>query len=727
MTATQHTISVGLLLLLSMIPRWSLCQTRIQGQVSNRQGEPLMGANLYVEGSYDGATADSTGAFDFITYTEDTSWLKVSFIGYNTHRHPVVSGNDLVDLQIILKSTERTIDGIVITAGAFEASDEKKGVLLRPLDIVTTAGATADIASALNTLPGTQTVGEEGQLFVRGGAAYETQTFIDGLRVQSPYSSSVPNVAARGRFSPFLFKGTLFSTGAYSAEYGQALSSALILNTEDLAAESITGISLMSVGGELSHTKKWDNQSLAISGNYSHLGPYFSLIPQNMNWNKAPSSIGSMAIFRRKTSDTGILKAMTSFSKADLDIRFPSLDEPGRMDTYFNRNTNLFFNTSCKELIANKWLLRVGFAYTRNLEDIQPGEIHLRQIQHSGQGKIALSRPVGDRINLRMGTTGILSRYEESFSNSPDGDFPFVLNLTERFLAGYAEADISLTSKWAVRAGGRWEYSALLNHQNLAPRLSMAYQSSDYSQFSLAYGQFFQTPPFELMRYTQELDFEKAEHLILNYQFIKNKRIFRVEAYHKLYDALVKFNPLLETDPQFYQNSGSGYANGLDIFWRDQQSFKNTDYWVSYSFLDTERDYRHFPYSSTPYYASRHNFSLVTKHFIPKIETQIGFTYSYASPRPYNNPNETLFNNGRTPHYHNLSFNASHLLSLKGHFTVLYISATNLLGSDQIFGYRFGSIADGNGTFRSSAIRPPAKRFLFVGLFISLNYRDGRR
>ena len=103
---------------------------------------------------------------------------------------------------------------VVITAGAFEASDEKKAVILNSIDIVTTAGATADIAGALNTLPGTQAVGEEGRLFVRGGAAYETRTFIDGLFVQNPYNASVPNLPARGRFSPFLFKGTSFSTGA---------------------------------------------------------------------------------------------------------------------------------------------------------------------------------------------------------------------------------------------------------------------------------------------------------------------------------------------------------------------------------------------------------------------------------------------------------------------------------------------------------------------------------
>ena len=87
------------------------------------------------------------------------------------------------------------------------ADEDQKSPILRPIDIVTTAGATADIAGALNTLPGTQTVGEEGKLYVRGGDGYETKTFIDGMRVVSPYYTTVPQTATRNRFSAFMFKG----------------------------------------------------------------------------------------------------------------------------------------------------------------------------------------------------------------------------------------------------------------------------------------------------------------------------------------------------------------------------------------------------------------------------------------------------------------------------------------------------------------------------------------
>ena len=93
-----------------------------------------------------------------------------------------------------------------MTAGTFEAGDNSKVSVLKPLDIVTTAGAAGDFVAALQTLPGTSKVSEDGRLFVRGGAAGETQVFIDGLRVFQPFSATANNIPTRGRFSPFLFK-----------------------------------------------------------------------------------------------------------------------------------------------------------------------------------------------------------------------------------------------------------------------------------------------------------------------------------------------------------------------------------------------------------------------------------------------------------------------------------------------------------------------------------------
>ena len=256
-------------------------------------GRPLPGANVFLKTTFDGATTDSLGRFDFSTTAAGPRPLVVTLIGYEMQAVPLALPGGLLALPPRrLRVSRASLGAVVITGGAFEASDERRAAVLKPLDMLTTAGTNADIAAALNTLPGTTRVGEEGQLFVRGGAASETRTYLDGLPVQSPYAGAVSGVPARGRFAPTLFKGTFFSTGGYSAEYGQALSAVVNLTSVDLAPETQTGISLLSVGGSLSRTQRWARTSAAANVDYIKLAPYFGLTAPDQRWAQAPRSLG---------------------------------------------------------------------------------------------------------------------------------------------------------------------------------------------------------------------------------------------------------------------------------------------------------------------------------------------------------------------------------------------------------------------------------------------------
>ena len=105
---------------------------------------------------------------------------------------------------------------------------------MTPIDVYTTAGANGQISSALETLPGVQKVGESEGLFVRGGTGTETKFFMDGNLVNNYFGNSVPGIKAMDRLNTSLFKGNVFSSGGYSAVYGQALSGVLALESIDL-------------------------------------------------------------------------------------------------------------------------------------------------------------------------------------------------------------------------------------------------------------------------------------------------------------------------------------------------------------------------------------------------------------------------------------------------------------------------------------------------------------
>jgi len=275
-----------------------------------------------------------------------------------------------------------------------------------------------------------------------------------------------------------------------------------------------------------------------------------------------------------------------------------------------------------------------------------------------------------------------------------------------------------VTTAGGLKLGARGEYSGLIEDFTLSPRLSLACKSSEKGQFSLAYGDFYQNPTKEKLRYDSSLNFEKASHYILNYQFLSDGKTFRAEAYYKEYGSLVKYNTKMPRIDSNFNNSGNGYASGLDIFWRDNQNIKNLDYWISYGYLDTQRDYRDFKERARPNFAPKHNLSVVTKYWIDKWRSQVGLSYTYASGRPYDNPNTPEFLAERAKPYNSLSFNWAYLIDQQ---KILYFSVNNVLGFDNVNNYQYANTPGKDGVFGRRAIRSAADSFFFVGFFWTIS------
>lgn len=690
-------------------------QTTISGTITDQNDSPIVGANVYLEGTYDGASSDDNGKFSFETSETGTQTLIVSMLSYETYMQ-AGDVSYLKDLKIELREAINQLSGVTLTAGTFEAGDNSKVSVLKPLDIVTTAGAAGDFVAALQTLPGTTTVNEDGRLFVRGGEAGETQVFIDGLRVFQPFSATANNIPTRGRFSPFLFKGITFSTGGYSAEYGQALSSVLLLNTTDVPDQEKTDIAMMSVGGGVGHTEIWGDESLSLNTSYINLSPYQALIPadQGALWNKPYESISGEAVFR-SVSEKSMFKFYTGFNHANLDIE----QEDINFEDFVNfrlKNNNLYANSSYKHFLENEWTVTAGASVSIDKNDIglQTDDIDTKEA--ASHLKLKLKKNFSSRFQLNFGGEHFIMDYSESF-RAQDG-FTFDSDYKDNLSAGFVEADIFFSNQFAMKLGVRGEYSNVLQDFNVSPRISLAYKSSENGQFSLAYGDFYQNPLTEYLKFDQSLETEKTSHYILNYQYLSAGKTFRAEAYYKDYDNLTKYDTRLAQFNSNFNNLGSGYAAGLDIFWRDNKSIKNLDYWASYSYLNTERDYRNYTEKVTPNFAPRHSLSLVTKYFIEDWRSQVGMSYSYGAGRPYNNPNSANFMAEKTNAYNNLSVNWAYLISQQ---KILYFSISNVAGFNNISGYQYADAPNTQGVFDRRAIRPTADIFFFVGFFWTIS------
>jgi outer membrane receptor for ferrienterochelin and colicin len=431
--------------------------------------------------------------------------------------------------------------------------------------------------------------------------------------------------------------------------------------------------------------------------------------------------------FRIKTSSTGMLKFYAQYSSNDLGLRNADIDSVNLKNAFGLTNHNLYTNISYRERLSNRMKFKAGFSVSYNsdkmnqeLQDADNNKVETDlpeymeaknfTLHNKGlfiQGRAVFDYKLSGLSAIRWGAEYWHSMDSSNFNN-------FQTGLKDPFGAVFAESDIYITSRLAFRAGLRAEHSGLLGKTNVAPRGSLAYQFTKNAQLSADYGLFYQKPINQFLLFNQDMPFMRAEHFILTYQRIDAVTTFRTQLFHKDYRQL----PKIGADTA---NNGTGFAQGFEVFWRDKKTLKNFDYWVTYSYLNTEREYLNFPYSMQPNFAANHTANLVVKRFFTKLNTQFNMNYQYASGRPYYNirwndnaSDWKVLDRGKTIDFNSLSLSANYLTSMGKAFAVFVVSVTNVLNSRQVFGYQYS-----RDNSNKVEIVPPARQFFFIGAFFS--------
>jgi vitamin B12 transporter len=722
-----------------------LAQVKISGKITDNKNRPLAGASIQLKDTYDGATSDSTGSYSFTTEEKGEKSLEISITGYNPVTQKLTIATSPIELNVAMKEQITELKAVVISAGTFEASDKAKGAVLNSIDIVTTPSANGDVTSAFKSLPGTQQVGESEGLFVRGGSATESKIYIDGTLVNNFFYSSTPGIATRGRFNPFLFKGTVFSTGGYSALYGQALSSALVLESIDLPerSEADLGVSVVGIGGGIQHLAKNKKSSWGVSLNHTNLWLAFKVIKQKQDYFKVPVANQFDANFRIRTKGGGMVKYYGYISQNKTAFRVNDIDSVVLKNAFSLSNINTYQNISWKERIGKGWRINTSVSFSTNKDDLgnETQDVNNNKVLITtplfyadknfalvsrgtyANGKLVLEKKFNGLNAIRFGADYFYSNEKADYTSYDASKYSLLIK--DNSFAGFAETDVYLTNNLAAKLGGRVEHSSLMNKWNIAPRASLAYKTGANSQASFAYGIFYQNPEKSILPGVAGLDYSKASHYILQYIKQSKERTFRAELFYKNYDRLYKTDFSNNGRGGAANTNGFGYAKGAEVFWRDKKTIKNVDYWISYSYLDTKRDYLNFPKEMTPSFAASHTASFVFKRFVLPWKTGFNFSYSFATGRPYyriaydNTQDKYIITDeGKTINFNSMSFSVNYLPNLGKKntktFAVWVLGINNVLGQNQIYTYNYTH--DGS---RKEAVTPPSKRFVFIGCFLS--------
>tara|TARA_R110001592_G_scaffold262565_1_gene527691 strand:- start:85250 stop:87361 length:2112 start_codon:yes stop_codon:yes gene_type:complete len=688
------------ILLFILLAQGLLAQHTFSGKVLDAKQKPLAGVNIYLLQSYNGTTTSKDGTFS-LTDLPGAGQIEISMMGFDSQFIDLEKTDFQSQQTIILKESFNTLKAVTITAGSIEVSDKRQAIVLKPLDIVTTSGALGDVIGALNTLPGTSTNANDGRLFVRGGSADETALFVDGLRLGSAYGSSLSGIPTRGRFNPNLFKGNFFSTGAYSAEYGQALSSVLSLYSVDMPIRSQTDLSVSSVGASAAHTEVWEDQSLSTNLSYTNLSPYMNLVPQNVQFNTAPQGLDTEILYRNKIGKNTFLKGFYSYQSSRLAVERPQIDKE-ELESTSLKNDFHYANLNLKHSWQKKHLLNAGISYTNNSDHIQLDSSKIKANNQLAHLKVIYQYFPMPRLKIKSGLESIHENLKQGLN---DQSRFFEQNL----YAAFAEANYHFNSDLVLQIGLRNSFSQ--GENSLMPRLSLAYRLNEKSQLALAYGDYVQNQNPSILINQNNLAASSARHWVLNYQFATKDLTFRLEAYHKKYDQLLRFD-------ESYTSNGDGYAQGFDLFIRDRKSIKNLDYWFSYSFIDTKRHWKSFNKQVQPSFAPKHNASLVGKYWISKLNSQLGSSFNINDGYTYENPNLAGEMESKTKAFSSLNISWSYLPKPN---LIIHLEITNALGRENIFGYQYSANVNAEGSYAEMAIPQSAKRFIFIGVFYTLS------
>ena len=655
----------------------AMSQTVISGVVTDGR-EPMAGANVFIIGTIDGCLTDSLGRFEFATSKTGELSIKATFIGFED---AVLTTTKSQNLLIRMREQATTINEVVVTASTYSFGKSDNFKTMDALDVVMSGNSCGDIVAALQTLPGTQKVGENGKLYVRGGESDECQTFINGMHVLVPYSTNIENNAVRGRFSPFLFKGINFSLGGYGGEYGQALSSVLPMETTDVATGDKLGVSASLVDWNIGGTKAFSSSSLSFNADYTSMGLYDALFPDRINWTRPYRKLSGEAQYKAELSSASVLKSYIGYDFTTLgqhvDNRMLSLYEH-----------NIYANATLKSNIGRGYSLFTGIANSSVINDIDDAQIlgdHYHNLRNEIHLKAEVRKVYSSVLKMSAGVEDYLRHSTKRYDNSH-------YSLDYNLLAAHTDAQLRIVPKLFLNLSARVENASYDGGWLLMPRATLSYVPNKRFQLSAMLGKYSQTADDDnIVMSGKNLSQSTANHAILSMQYEIRNTLLRIEPYYKKYHNL----PLIANG--LYTADGYGTSKGVDVFIENHSLIKNLTSTLSYSFNDSERLYLDYTALRTPDYVSRHNVRMTLKYNIGK--TIIGLSESYASGRKYPI--------GKTPHYNSVDANITWLVSPK---IIVYTSLNNIFGRTNIFRYN----PDG------TTVKANRDRFFYIGIFVSL-------
>jgi len=676
------------------------------GIIVDCNGKAIENVHVYTENNLTETFSDNKGSYSIKDAGEDSDSTILYFeaIGYEPVELKVKAGQIQ---KITLYEKAVNIDEVIVKSdrhGRISNYAAQK-VEINPFEVYTSPTAFGDILGALKIIPGAQSPGNDGRLYVRGGNSEESKTFIDGMMIYNPYTLSQKNVSVRGRFSPNLFQGISLQSGGYGSEFGQALSGLLSLNTKD-KLDSKIDINISSTGVEAAVVKLQQQSQISLGINYTNMRPYGQVFKDDYTWKKYYEDISGNFLGIFNLSKRLNAKTQLSFSKSLVDYGHRNID-------------SILFNNDISETYVwgqTTW----HYDFSKNSRLFLGSNITIDQFKGTDvsiQGDSVETNVIFShhkifyelkkkKLTYTAGVEAFYSRFDQNYRFITD----YSSDINDLVLSNFYQVTFFPIDRTCLTFGVRTEYASAIDKYNLAPRLYASHKFNDNHILSFSAGSYFQNPGNDYLKLDKKLSFIKSNNVTLTYAYAKNRSKFQVDSYYKQYVNLITYDDygLFHTH---LGNNGDGYAYGTDVFLKGFVDM--LEYWVSYSYIDSERLQQSYSQRRMPDLISGHSFKFDLKYWLSPIRSLLGAGYHIES----GTYGEVMINGHKTtmktPFRNSLTLNLSYL---PFNNTIIHFSCQNVLGSNNIYGYTGSAYLN-----KYKAETTPSKRFYYIALLLSFN------
>lgn len=289
----------------------SIAQVKIRGKVTDQDNKAVEFATVKIKGTALGTTTGLDGGYQISAPQRDTLVVTFTCIGYNDESRTLIGASGDVTLNMRMRENVKQIGEVEVTEIKKQTGSMQT---ISADDYKLAADATGgSVESLITTMAGVSSSNElSTQYSVRGGTYDENSVYINGIEVYRPLLITSGQQEGLSIINPDLVGAIGFSTGGFTAEYADKMSSALdITYRQPEAFEGSLALSLMGGSFALGQSTKHFSQlhgirykrntsllsSLETKGEYD---PRYFDYQTNLVWNISPkwrmSVLGNIAL-----------------------------------------------------------------------------------------------------------------------------------------------------------------------------------------------------------------------------------------------------------------------------------------------------------------------------------------------------------------------------------------------------------------------------------------------